>query len=381
MNGYHFIDADDGIWYFSPDGLAAAVRSSIVASAMLSYQKVEVMAEGGWFRPKLQVLDFDTDRVYREIDRQSPAMIADILSHVYDIPELAVQMLEAMHRETARNKKKYKDQAHKLSQGSMEEIKDAERRGEIVVEGLKAVRDVSGAVLMAGAVVMSGGAAAAVYAGGVGIRGVGTYQDTGSVGAAVTAMSIDAVIGVVKIGPVVSSSKGVAQSSKAVVAFGSKLGATSSTVDIARDTVVGTVSGNGLGTSFRDAVISAHAGKLLGPMVDRFQFTVKASLKQPILPGFEDLVRLTGREHLSRGGARAVAGGVAEVGYGRSVDSIKEAILASPPSPQQSEHAGAASADSQFVSKTILRRVGQSGPACLPPPPAYQEAYETCALP
>lgn len=113
--------------------------------------------------------------------------------------EAAYRQLIALRRDAVRLTARLRERQSNASRQTSENIDRTVQRGEMLVSASRGVRDVSASVLVLGATFLSGGAALAALGAGSALRGTGTYQDTGNVGAAVLTSTTTFAFGMIPL--------------------------------------------------------------------------------------------------------------------------------------------------------------------------------------
>ena len=138
---------------------------------------------------------------HRELKERAAARHLDEVTLLVrtDIRAAVMQLRELINR-SARAKQRFRDNLQEASRRTQAAIEDAVGNYETATSVARVTRDVAGSVFVAGAGLLSGGAAVAAVAGGSAFQGVGTYQDTGDVGAALISGTGSIIVNLIPLG-------------------------------------------------------------------------------------------------------------------------------------------------------------------------------------
>lgn len=182
------------------------MRSYWTAKLQLEYGNEVDMTDSHWYNPlgwqlpDVSSVEVDWQAVRRDsqvnadkdIDRMRQQAKSDPVGVAYEI--------EDRIDEAAKLKEEYLDWMGHVQTQNMININNAVDAYEADIQIAKFVRDTSADGLMVGAAVMTGGAGTAVLGGGSFLKGVGKFQDRGSVGAGVMEAVGSFVFAYVKLG-------------------------------------------------------------------------------------------------------------------------------------------------------------------------------------
>lgn len=188
MNGWlEAKDKSDIKWKVNWDGVTQTVRSYYAAMHIAQSMKVETLQESVGFFDKMTVQNIvtDWDNVRKRTQTALSAKQSKWRNNTFrDFSEMHKDLV-AMRREARR----YQSSNNRFLRGIIESnTRETKRHIESLdatIKALQWVRDLSTTTLVVGSGFISGGASLAVLGGGSALTGVGRYQDTGNIGAAV----------------------------------------------------------------------------------------------------------------------------------------------------------------------------------------------------
>jgi hypothetical protein len=193
------LDGQNKEWAVDVDAMYALVRANVRAVETRKRATVKRTSEGFW-APTIASVEIDYTGLREFVDTESKRWWADTTKRLAALPgEQVVQDLTLLRQETdAKTRDLEKIQRAAMAE-TQKEIEGVVSAGENAVEVLQVVRDVCATTLVAGATVLSGGAALAALGAGAGLKSASKYQDTGNVGAAVIEGTSTMVIGMIGI--------------------------------------------------------------------------------------------------------------------------------------------------------------------------------------
>jgi hypothetical protein len=195
-------------WLLNQLGLWILVREYLHATLLLG--RARTVRQDRWFGPDLVSVDINFDGFRREKDDQTPLFHDRHVDMILADCQTAFRELTQVREETVRSTRRLREMQQAASSETMGNIDRSVRRGEIGAEGARVVRDLSAGVLVVGATFLSGGTALAVLGGGSALKGTGTYQDTGNVGAAMLDATATFTVGAIGIGAAAASTTNAA---------------------------------------------------------------------------------------------------------------------------------------------------------------------------
>lgn len=182
------------------------VRSYWQASYQLNYSTSKTESEASWYNPfswslpDIKQIDVPWDKVREASAVQGTRdMLKFVKSAQLDMRSVANE-LDFRLGETARLKTQFTDYMKSVQSGNMSAIDRAVGDYEGMIEVSRFIRDTSADIVAIGSTIATGGAAVGLLGASSGLKGYGKYQDTGSVGAAVTYGAGSMVLGAFKIG-------------------------------------------------------------------------------------------------------------------------------------------------------------------------------------
>ena len=194
MPWYRVTDSQSRSWEVDPAGFAYIVRSSIRNRAMLRRSR-QVTISGGLLWPTRVNFETDFVGINAEVDQTSERFVTDGWRQASLQGAGLFGSLVGLRSDALNDGDEYRRRSMAASHQSQENLTAAIDRGEMVVRGLQFTRDTSAGILLAGATVVSGGAAAALVAGlGTGLRFAARVEDGGTVGQAAAGAALDLVV-------------------------------------------------------------------------------------------------------------------------------------------------------------------------------------------
>ena len=173
----------------------SVVRRLVRASYLACYQWNDAsevtLSDSHWYNPlswslpDVTNIEVDWDTVRRQTEADTNMEMQDMTARAKTDAAGVAYRVEAMIDEAARKKEAYLAWMADVQKQNMKSINQAVNDYQSHGVLAEFVRNASADGLMVGASVLSGGAAVAIMAGGSTLKGMGKFQDTGSVGAAV----------------------------------------------------------------------------------------------------------------------------------------------------------------------------------------------------
>lgn len=296
-------DEDGHRWLINPLGLLSVVRRNLHADLVLKHTTDDYRIR--WIMPNTYNVKVNFGAVTREKNRQAPIYYNDMLRTCKWSGAEALKQIVSLCDATDSNTERFNQKMHLASRMTMDSINSAVETGEIGAHVSEVVRDLSASVLVAGATLLSGGAALAVLGAGSSLKGVATYQTTGNVGSAILTATGSFVVGAIPIGASFSQANNARTMTTIVEGSGRSL-MTSVTQNIRRQGVVilvGTtmnagfemsnslIDGNTMEQSIRTAgrgvTADAMMGLALGPILDRGAFSVPVRLGLELIASYD----------------------------------------------------------------------------------------------
>jgi hypothetical protein len=187
--------------------------------------------------------------------------------------DAAYRQLIVLRRDAVRLTARLRERQSDASRRTSTNIDRAVQRGEMLVSASRGVRDVSAGVLVLGATFLSGGAAIGVLGAGSALRGTGTYQDTGNVGAAVLTSTTTFAFGMIPLarGSMLAPGATLSAGEQTVMFF---IGVQNNASTAAMNALV-------LGQDARSAIASSLVNSGMGWAVDRVTGDFLKSLSLP----------------------------------------------------------------------------------------------------
>lgn len=186
--------------------IARLIRANALARYRSDLASVTTTSEASmfnpfsWSSPDIRIVEVD----WEQVNARSTVELFMTLNQLRNVgdsnmPAVGRRMLD-MVAETRRYNQRFLAWTGDVQSDNMARINAAVSSYDTQIGVAKFFRDTSADGLMVGATVLSGGAAAAVLAGGSTLKGVGRWEDSGSVSAGVLTGAGNLVLGVFKIG-------------------------------------------------------------------------------------------------------------------------------------------------------------------------------------
>jgi hypothetical protein len=351
MAWIQFADERNQRWMVNQMGLYMLIRENLHESMLL--QRARVVREKKWIGPDLVTVDINFNGFRAAKDAEAPGLYDHLARRmIHDADECFHRLVDT--RELTKNSSDSLARMQREASGeTMRNIDRSVGRGEIALQAATVVRDLSATTLVVGATFLSGGAALAVLGAGSALKGTGTYQDTGNVGAAFVDGTFTFVVGAIGVGAAANPASANAASMTARVGQAASGGMRQAVIQNAKDkgviVLVGasiSATGEGIkghlsGKSAEQSLKAAAArfgtdvagGLFAGPMLDH--------LALPIL------VRVASDTAINTGADKLV-----------DAASMQRQLAAAP--PQRVELFDAATngpAGAEYIRQHVLRRV------------------------
>ncbi len=195
-----FTDDRNQAWEVDQDRLYLLLRANVRAALTLRHSRI-IEHSSGWFLPTTYECDTDWRSVRSQCDSDSVSFYCDTERRVLSNSENAFSQLVALVAASRRDIRRYQAMRQRARDDSAANVTDTVRNWELGLYGAEVVRDTSATILVVTAGTMSGGAALSVLGAGSALRGTATYQNSGSVGAAVVSAVGTFAVGSIGIGP------------------------------------------------------------------------------------------------------------------------------------------------------------------------------------
>ncbi len=192
-----FADRANRVYRVDLDAAARIFYAEAFASEQLRRASLEVTRGGIYPDTYTVAIDFRGLRAAVRLRAQN--RFTEFQSLMWRDGGEALRMLVQTYITTVQDTEALKAKQRDASRNTTRNIDRAVRAGEWGVRGATFLRDGAGAVLVVGSTVLTGGAAVAVLGAGSALQGTGTYQDTGSVGAAVITTSLTFSFGLIPL--------------------------------------------------------------------------------------------------------------------------------------------------------------------------------------
>jgi hypothetical protein len=198
MSWVQFTDDLGKRWEVNQIRLYMLIREYLHESMV--HNRAKVKREKKWIGPDLVTVEVDWNGFRAQKDARAPEIYDQMSRMMLRDAELAFNQLIDAREKTKMHSDEFTRMQRQASRETMGNIEKSVGRGEAGLEVATFVRDMSATTLVVGAGFMSGGAAFAALGGGSLLKGTGTYQDTGNVGAAIIDGSTTFVVGAIGIG-------------------------------------------------------------------------------------------------------------------------------------------------------------------------------------
>lgn len=204
---HSLVHADDGTFAVDWPIVYRIVESYVRAKKYNELSKSVVVSQSDWYDPRswqmpdLVNLEVDHDKVRDETYAEASRKFDQLAS----APELRhlERKLRNMQSQTRTGQHNFRNKLQRTQKKSAENIAEAVDSYETSVAVAKFTRDTAATTLVIASSVVTGGSAAALYAmlgAGATLKGVGKYQDTGKIDAAVIETTGTIIFGVIPIG-------------------------------------------------------------------------------------------------------------------------------------------------------------------------------------
>ncbi|MCL4796176.1 MAG: hypothetical protein KJZ84_16570 [Bryobacteraceae bacterium] len=198
MAWVEFTDDRNQRWLVNQMGLYMQIREYLHESMLL--QRARVVREKKWIGPDLVTVDINFNGLRAAKDAEAPQLYDDLARRMLHDADQCFHQLADMREATKNSADSLARMQREASGETMRNIDRSVGRGEIALQAATVVRDVSATTLVVGATFLSGGTALAVLGAGSALKGTGTYQDTGNVGAALIDGTFTFAVGVIGVG-------------------------------------------------------------------------------------------------------------------------------------------------------------------------------------
>jgi len=186
-----FIEDGREIWQVDWALVQMLVRSHAHYESILIHSKIESLSQTDWYNPlswpmpDLVQYEVDWDAATNAKKEATRARMMEFQNNIYDSVESVKRHLKYLIEETHHNKEKFRNNLRTASQETSANIDQAVNTYETATTVARVTRDISADTILIGATFLSGGAALGVAGAGSMMKGAGTFQDTGNVGAAI----------------------------------------------------------------------------------------------------------------------------------------------------------------------------------------------------
>lgn len=194
---YTFSDERGRRWDINQLGLWILVRQNIYNRALR--RRSRIVREPRWIGPDRVSMETDFRGISAERERDSRPLYSRLEREAIQDGARVLGRLIELRQETERAAAEVRRMQRTASHEMYTNIERSVARGEMGAAVARQVRDLSVNVLLVGSGFLTGGASVAVLGAGSLLSGVGTYQDTGNVGAAVLNASGTFVVGAIPL--------------------------------------------------------------------------------------------------------------------------------------------------------------------------------------
>lgn len=200
MSWIQFTDGTGSHWALHQMNLYMLIREYLHATAVLRRSKIVRVAR--YLGPDDVHVETDTNGLRAEKDRQAPAMYDVQAKALLKHAKAGLGALINMRDETLEAADELRKMQKQSTKELFENVEKSVKRGELAVDGLKLVRDSSATLVTVGSVFLTGGAALTALGGASVMKGGFTFQDTGSVPAAMIDATGNFLMGAIGVGTV-----------------------------------------------------------------------------------------------------------------------------------------------------------------------------------
>lgn len=198
MSWVPFTDDRHQRWMVNQMGLYMLIREYLHETMLL--RRARVVRERKWIGPDLVTVDINFNGLRAAKDAEAPVLYDDLANGMLYDAGHCFQRLVEMREATKNAAETLARMQREASRETMQNIDRSVGRGEVGLRAATVVRDLSATTLVVGATFLSGGTALGVLGAGSALKGTGTYQDTGNVGAALVDGTFTFVVGVIGVG-------------------------------------------------------------------------------------------------------------------------------------------------------------------------------------
>lgn len=249
MPWYRLQDNQCRNWEVNSDEIARIVRSNIYQRELINPNRSRFVSHPPpWYEPWLPTtISYETNfsGLVDHVDAEAPRWVRESWVQANLNGEGFFQTLVHLRQEALAAGDTFRNNSLRASSQSQQNINRSADLNQGIVNGLTHVRNTSAGVLLAGATVLSGGAALAAAGAGAGIRFTARVQDGGTVGQAAQETAIDLFVTFVTRGAgralptssVINQTQNI-RNAAALALFGI---ATNTTADVAKTMVTGEV--------------------------------------------------------------------------------------------------------------------------------------------
>jgi len=192
-----FTDDSRRGWKINRIGLWILVRQNLYNKAILRHSQVKRVKH--FFGPDEVSVETDFPAVTAERDRLSSPLYTQLERDSMQNGARILDRLTEMRRETELCASEVMRMKRAASHELYRNIEKSVHRGEVGKDVAGGVRDLSSTVLVVTSGIVSGGAALALLGGGSILRGVGSYEDKGSIGGAILTATGTFVVGLIPL--------------------------------------------------------------------------------------------------------------------------------------------------------------------------------------
>jgi hypothetical protein len=200
MSWIQFTDDTGKQWALHQMNLYMLIREYLHATATLRRSKIVRVSR--FIGPDDVYVETDTNGLRAEKDRQAPAMYEVQAKALLKNAKAGLGALINMRDETLDAATELRKMQKKTTTELFENVEKSVWRKELATDGLKLVRDSSATIITVGSVFLTGGAALTALGGASVMKGGFTFQDTGSVPAAMIDATGNFLMGAIGVGTV-----------------------------------------------------------------------------------------------------------------------------------------------------------------------------------
>ena len=198
MSWVYFTDDQKKNWMVNQMGLYMLIREYLHESMLL--KRAKVVREKKWIGPDLVTVEIDFNGLRAAKDAEAPDLYNELANRMLADGDDCFKQLVDLRQVTKEHSLALERMQRKASNETMANIEKSVGRGEAGLKAATVIRDLSATTLVVGATFLSGGTALAVLGGGSVLKGTGTYQDTGNVGAALVDGTFTFTVGLIGVG-------------------------------------------------------------------------------------------------------------------------------------------------------------------------------------